>query len=177
MEKLDIILQGSFLTIFGLGTLITGKEGIGKSELALGLLSRNHQLIADDAPLFSYQDEKILGENPLPEHFISVRGIGLINVLLMFGPTSVKKTCFLDLIIHLDDKPTHPNSHLMGEVSSKDILGCLIPCVTIPIIKPRNLEVLVEVIVKNHLLKNYKDLIPVNSLNDWLQQKMDSDHS
>ena len=79
MEELQINLQGSFLSIFGIGTLITGEPGIGKSELALGLIERKHQLIADDATSFSKVGGKIIGSNPLPRPFLHLRYLNLLN--------------------------------------------------------------------------------------------------
>ena len=175
MADKEIVIHGTFLNIFSVGTLITGEPGIGKSELALGLIDRQHQLIADDAPIFKHQDSCIVGTNPLDRHFLSVRGIGLIDVELMFGPSRIKQSQELRLLIHLEQSPAkHALSHLQGEHFTKDVLRCLIPCVTIPIINPRNLELLVETIVKNYLLKVNKEIFPMMNFEELIQQKMES---
>lgn len=172
----EIILHGSFLNIFDVGTHISGEPGIGKSELALSLISKQHQLIADDSPTFSRQENIIIGHNPLPKQFLSIRGIGLIDVGAIFGPICILQSYPLQLIIHLQKKEMcHPLSHLEGEQSTKDILGCLIPCVTIPIINPRNLEVLVETIVKNYLLKVNKEITPLMRFEELLRKKMEKE--
>ncbi|MBA2654767.1 MAG: hypothetical protein H0U71_06840 [Gammaproteobacteria bacterium] len=171
----EIIVHGTFLNIYGVGVLITGEPGIGKSELALGLISRNHQLIADDAPYFSLENNCLIGKNPLKKVFLSVRGIGLIDVGLIFGQARVKMGHTLDLIIHLQlGEASNTIAHLKGQHSIKDILGCLIPCVTIPIIIPRNLEVLVEIIVKKYLLELNKEGASVGNFEELLQEKMET---
>lgn len=173
MNNKEIILHGSFLSIFGTGVLITGEPGIGKSELALSLLFRHHQFIADDAPLFSINQDKIVGRNPLPPlPYIAIRGIGLIDIHSLLGPTYIKQEGILELIIDLQEKMSDTLSHLEGETSTKDVLGCLIPSVTIPIIKPRSLEVLVETIVKTYLLKKNKGINPVGNFNELLLSTM-----
>lgn len=168
------ILQGTFLSIFGVGTLIQGRPGIGKSELALGLLDRKHSLIADDAPYFSIVENQLYGENLLDKAFLTIRGLGLIDVERIVGPSSHIKRYPLHLIINLQEGPlTNPYSDLEGEEIVKDIFGCLIPCVTIPIIKPRNLEVLVETIVKNYLIKISKEDLPVDKFQELLRRRME----
>lgn len=175
MPKNEIILHGTFLSLFGVGTHIMGDPGVGKSELALGLISRQHQLIADDAPLFSKEHKGIYGKNPLKKHFLCLRGIGLLDIGLLFGSSSTSEKHQLNFIIQLQAKESGTAiSHLIGEHSTKDILGCLIPCVTIPIITPRNLEIIVETLVKNFLANRNQD--PLDSFEELLQKKMELSH-
>lgn len=174
MEELQINLQGSFLSIFGIGTLITGEPGIGKSELALGLIERKHQLIADDATSFSKVGGKIIGSNPLPRPFLHLRGLGLFDICHLFGPGAIKSCQELQLIIHLQRfHDTAPINDKDQQITVKDLSGCLIPCETIPIINPRNLETLIEIIVKRHLLNINVDWLSKNSFDDLLQSKME----
>jgi HPr kinase/phosphorylase len=177
MPDQEVTLHGTFLNLFGVGTHIMGEPGIGKSELALALLYRHHQLIADDFPFFALVNHHVIGSNPFPRHFLSIRGIGLMDVPSLFGATSVLENQILSLIIHLQMGKTDALSHLEGEESTKDILGCLIPCLTIPIINPRNLPVLVETMVKIYLLKMRKEIPPVTHLEKLLREKMELGHS
>lgn len=171
----DQIIQGSFLRIFGVGTLIQGAPGIGKSELALSLLYQQHQLIADDAAIFSIREGQIRGCSPVTHQFLSIRGIGLIDPLLHLGPNSICAEASLDLIIKLAANPAMDYmAHLEGLNSVETHLGCLIPCVTIPIIEPRNLLILTQTIVKNYLIRHNKDDLPLVTIEKLLQQKMES---
>lgn len=175
----EIILHGNFVSVFGVGTLIMGEPGIGKSELALGLIQRQHQLIADDAPLFFRNGLIVMGKNPLKhQHFISIRGIGLFDVPVLFGPSSVQEQHPLDLIIKLQATKTIPTStSLTPEQTAESILECLIPSITIPIISKRNLEAIVETLVKNFLVtRNMENDPPLMRLEQKLQKKMELDH-
>lgn len=171
MEKY-ITLQGSFLSIFGLGTLITGQPGIGKSELAVALIERAHQLIADDVGDFELIDGKLIGKNSLPRPFLHLRGLGLFDICQLYGPSAIKASQELQLIIDLQEYPTQEVSDNYPR-SVKDISGCLIPCETIPIIIPRNLVVLTEIIVKRHLLNINQNWLANSSFEELLQQKME----
>ncbi len=172
MKKNNITLQGSFLSIFNTGTLITGKPGIGKSELALALIERNHQLIADDLTEFEIIDGKLIGQNPLPRPFIHLRGLGLFDISHLYGPSVIKASQELQLIIELRDVDSQELPEQCSQ-SLKDISGCLIPCETIPIIIPRNLVALTEIIVKRYLLNINQNWLANNSFEELLQQKME----
>lgn len=149
MTENELILHGTFLSIYGLGTFITGEPGIGKSELALSLISKGHQLIADDAPIFYRDENRIMGQSQLERPYLSVRGIGLIDIEQVFGCNSSTKKHELKFIIKLiKAKKTHAITHLEGQTSMEGLLGCLIPCRVIPISNARNLEVLVTTLVK-----------------------------
>lgn len=172
------MLQGSFLNIFNVGTLITGIPGIGKSECALLLLDRGHQIIADDAPLFERVHDRIIGSNPLPRPFLHVRSIGLVDVIAIYGTDSFKPSQELQLIIELKAyQGESSGGRVLDHQSTKDVFGCLIPIETIPIINPRNLEVLIETIVKRYLLKVNQECCSVASFDELLQQKMEQTHS
>lgn len=167
LQKTEIVIPGTFVNIFNVGILIIGEPGIGKSELALTLIAKNHQLIADDSPHFYLDNHKIMGKNQLPKHFLHVRGVGILDVCALFGPTCVLNNSELQLIIELET-PTEVPCALEANEFTKDLWGCLIPCVRIPIIKPRNLEVIIETIAKNHLLKINKDQLYAGSLDEVL---------
>lgn len=154
------LLHGVFLEVSGLGVLITGAPSAGKSELALELITRGHRLVADDAlEVFAVSPDTLEGRCPtLLLDFMEVRGLGVLNVRRLFGDTAVKQRKNLKLIVHLTlaDELTHnwqEIDRLNMAASTRNILGVNIPEVRIPVAVGRNLAVLVEVAVRNHILK------------------------
>ena len=151
--------HGVFLEVLGTGVLIKGDAGVGKSELALELITRGHRLVADDVVELKHVAPEILeGSCPtLIRDFLEVRGLGILNIRYLFGETAVKPQKNLKLIVEL----VHPQE--IGEVglnrldmvaSAEAILGVAIPKVRIPVAAGRNLAVLVEVAVRNQILKS-----------------------
>lgn len=153
-----ITLHGVFLEVLGIGVLITGASSIGKSELALELISRGHRLIADDAPEFTRKGHDILdGKSPtLLRDFIEVRGLGVLNIRDMYGENALKKNKYLRLIIHMERltaKDREKIDRLRGSWETKSILGVSIPQILLPVAPGRNLSVLVEAAVHSHILR------------------------
>jgi len=152
-EKLT--LHGVFMEVMGTGVLITGASSIGKSELALELLTRGHRLIADDAAEFSRIAPDVLN-GTCPEmlrDFIEVRGLGILNVRAMFGASSIKHNRNLRLIIVLQEMGEAAEmDRLHGSRRMRTIMEVEIPEVTLPVGPGRNLAVLVEAAVRNHIL-------------------------
>jgi HPr kinase/phosphorylase len=140
-------MHGVLLNIFGIGVLITGKPGTGKSELALTLIDRGHQLIADDAPEFSVQNGILIGTCPALLHgFLNIRNIGTINVKKIFNAKALKKSANLQLIINIDSGfPASAGN------DSEQLLE--IQNIKIPQIATKNNAILVETTVHNFLLK------------------------
>lgn len=150
------VLHGVFLEVSGLGVLITGDPSAGKSELALELVSRGHRLVADDAvEVYAVAPDILEGRCPaLLRDFMEVRGLGLINIRHLFGETAVKAKKNLKLIIHLTPADHwHEVDRLDMQAGRRDILGIIVPEVRIPVAVGRNLAVLVEVAVRNHILR------------------------
>lgn len=144
--------------MLGAGVLITGASSIGKSELALELITRGHRLIADDVPEFTRKGPDTLdGRSPsLLKDFIEVRGLGVLNVREMYGDNALKSHKYLRLIIHMERltaKDREKLDRLQGSWGIKTILGVKVPRILLPVAPGRNLAVLVEAAVQNHMLR------------------------
>jgi HPr kinase/phosphorylase len=151
-------MHGVFMDVLGLGVLITGESGVGKSELALELISRGHGLVADDVVEISRIAAKTLEGRcpPLLKDFLEVRGLGVLNIRVIFGETAVRPKMNLKLIVHLA-KPGQagaaPTERLPLHELTEDVLGLPIREVVIPVAAGRNLAVLVEAAVRNYILQ------------------------
>ena len=161
-RALDTILapsetrHGVLMDVHGVGTLLLGPSGIGKSECALFLVERGHRFVADDQVVLSLlPPEQILGRAPpLLRNHLEVRGIGIINVRDLFGATAVRSEKTLQLVVELcpwrDDEPF---DRLGLDDSVLDILGVPVPMLRIPVRPGRNMAVILEVAARNHILK------------------------
>lgn len=150
--------HGVFLDVLGVGVLITGDSGVGKSELGLELITRGNGLVADDVTeLFRISPETLEGRCPeLLRDFLEVRGLGMLNIRTMFGETSVRRKKSLKLIVHLHRPPGGDVSQLERlplNASYQEILGVKIRTVSIPVMAGRNLAVLVEAAARNFVLQ------------------------
>jgi len=149
-------LHGVMLDVLEIGVLITGHSSIGKSELALELISRGHGLVADDVvELQQIGPETIQGRcPPMLRDFLEVRGLGVLNIRSIFGETAVRPRKALRLIVHLEmhEYRVDPPDRLASRSGTQEILGVEIPTVTLAVAPGRNLAVLVEAAVRNHIL-------------------------
>ena len=154
----SIVKHGVFLDVFEIGVLITGHSGLGKSELALELISRGHSLVADDAvELHRTGPETLEGRCPIMlRDFLEVRGLGVLNIRHIFGETSIRPKKNLQLIISLvpaDDEYMKRLDRLSIRSETESILNVNVRSVTLPVAVGRNLAVLVEVAVRNFILQ------------------------
>ena len=150
--------HGVFLDVLGVGVLITGDSGVGKSELGLELITRGNGLVADDVTeLFRISPETLEGRCPeLLRDFLEVRGLGMLNIRTMFGETSVRRKKSLKLIVHLHRPLGGDVSQLERlpiDASYQEVLGIKIRTVSIPVVAGRNLAVLVEAAARNFVLQ------------------------
>jgi len=149
--------HGVFMDILGLGVLLTGESGLGKSELGLELISRGHGLVADDAvDIYRTSQTSLEGRCPeLLQNLLEVRGIGLLDIKAIFGETAVRRKMRVKLIVHLVRKETLERDfeRLPYEPLYEDILGLPVRKVVIAVDAGRNLAVLVEAAVRNTVLQ------------------------
>jgi HPr kinase/phosphorylase len=151
------IIHGVLIDILGLGVLIAGESGIGKSECALDLVVRGHRLVADDTVEVRRRSESIvIGACPeLTRHHMEVRGLGLINIRDLFGVASTRTSKRIELVVQLDRWDRDLEYDRLGvDDAAYELLGLKIPLIRMPVAPGRNLAILVEVAARNQLLRN-----------------------
>lgn len=150
-------MHGVFMDILGMGVMITGESGLGKSELGLELISRGHGLVADDAvDLYRINQTSIEGRCPeLLQNLLEVRGIGLLDIKAIFGETAVRRKMRLQLIVHLVRRETMERDYerMPHEPLYQDVLGVPVRKAVIQVVAGRNIAVLVEAAVRNTILQ------------------------
>jgi HPr kinase/phosphorylase len=152
-----IQVHGTLVDLYGLGVLIIGDSGLGKSESALELVTRGHRLIADDAVEIHLVEDQLFGSAPeLTRHLLEVRGIGIINVRDMFGVGAVGEDTQIGQVVRLFRlEPGVACERLGGDVRRWEILGVALPMVEIPVAPGRNLAVLLEIAARRQLLAHW----------------------
>ncbi|WP_174614264.1 HPr(Ser) kinase/phosphatase [Virgibacillus ihumii] len=149
-------IHGVLVDIYGVGVLITGQSGVGKSETALELVKRGHRLIADDSVEIRQEDYDRLIGNPPPliEHLLEIRGLGIINVMTLFGAGAVRSHKKISLIINLELWDSNKQYDRLGlDEETMKIMDVSLPKATIPVRPGRNLAVIIEVAAMNFRLK------------------------
>lgn len=150
-------MHGVFMDVLGVGVLITGESGLGKSELGLELISRSHGLVADDVVEFARIAPNVIeGRCPaLLQNLLEVRGLGLLDIRTIFGETAVRRKMRLNLIVHLIRRSTLEENYerLPLDAQFEEVLGLSIRKVVIPVAAGRNIAVLLEAAVRNTILQ------------------------
>jgi HPr kinase/phosphorylase len=152
----EVSLHGVLVDVFGVGVLLTGSSGIGKSECALDLVLRGHRLVADDVIQVKRSSGQLVGMSaPLTKHHMEVRGLGIINVMDLFGAAAVRDRKFLELVVEMVEwkRPDEHFDRLGIDEVHEEILEVAVPKVRLPIRPGRNVASIVEVAARNHLLK------------------------
>ncbi len=150
------VLHGVLLDVLGLGILIVGESGIGKSECALDLIVRGHRLVADDAVEIRRRAETILiGSCPeLTRHHMELRGLGVINVKELFGIASTRSSKRVELVVQLERWDQGRHYERLGlDDAYHEVLGLRIPLIRMPVAPGRNIAILIEVAARNQLLR------------------------
>lgn len=154
----QMMVHGSLADVYGVGVLLTGRSGIGKSEIALDLVERGHRLVADDVVMITRKGEGILigAGTDLVKHFMEVRGLGLIDVRSMFGIRAIRYHKRIEIVIELEEwKPNEDYTRTGLDDLNVNMLDVEIPLVRLPIFPGKNVTVIAEVISLNYLLKHY----------------------
>jgi HPr kinase/phosphorylase len=152
------VLHGSFVDVDGIGVLITGRSGIGKSEIALDLVERGHRLVADDVVMVTRKGEGILmgAGSDVVKHYMEIRGLGLIDVRSIFGIRSIRFQKRVEIIVELQEWRNDIEYTRTGlDHENISILGVSLPHIKLPIVPGKNITVIVEVIAMDYQLKHY----------------------
>ena len=169
--------HGDLVDVFGVGMLITGDSGIGKSECALDLVDRGHRLVADDLVKVLRRGTGILmgysaAKSPLLAHHIEIRGVGIVDVYSLYGIRAIRVQKRIEVDVQLVNWKQGMDYERVGiEDKLSEFLGVRIPLVTIPVIPGKNLALVLEVIAKNHILKVF-GYHPAKVFNDELMRVM-----
>ena len=166
-------IHGVLMDVYGVGTLILGPSGVGKSECALDLIVRGHRIVSDDLVVLHRRGEMVTGSSPeMTRYHMELRGIGIINVRDLFGISAVRITKDIDLVVHLDTWRKDKVYDRLGiDDSFYEILGISVPYVEMPVAPGRHLSVLVEVTARNQLLKA-KGYNPARALASELDRRL-----
>jgi HPr kinase/phosphorylase len=162
----EITLHGNLVDVFGIGVLILGESGTGKSECALDLVDRGHRLVADDVICIRKENQEVpIGEgDPSLRHHMEIRGLGIINIADLYGVSAIRHCQRVELVVQLEAWDAKKEYDRLGiDEHSYSLLGYEIPMVTIPVTAGRNIAILIEVAARNHLLK----LMGVHSARDF----------
>ena len=154
----QLSVHGSLVDVYGIGLLLTGKPGIGKSEVALDLVERGHRLVADDVVIATKRDASLLmgSGTDLVQHFLEVRGLGLVDIRAMFGIRAIRFQKRIEVVVNMqlwDPEKEYTRIHMVED--SHTILGVDLPMVQVPITPGKNITVICEVIAMNYLLRHY----------------------
>ncbi len=151
-------IHGSFVDVYGIGLLIVGRSGIGKSEIALDLVERGHRLVSDDVVTITRKGENILigTGTDLVKHFMEIRGLGLIDVQSIFGVRSIRFQKRIEVVVELMEwQPNGEFTRTGLDQATMNILDVEIPHIRLPIFPGKNVTVIAEVIALNYLSKHY----------------------
>jgi len=154
VTEVEPLIQGGLLSIFGFGVLITGASGIGKSELALALIDRGHQLVSDDVTLIRKEGKRLVGRAPDElSGLIQLHGCGIFNVKDLLGNKSCAVSSPLELIIQLNPDILYEKNPLEIERKQITLMDIALPQVTIPLPNGRNLTLIIELLVRKEIAK------------------------
>lgn len=160
-------LHGVLMDVYGIGILLTGESGIGKSETALELIKRGHRLVADDAVDIKCIDDVLYGTSPyITSGMIEVRGLGIIDIAALYGLSSILEEKTIDLVIHLGQWNDNEDYDRLGTDDSTDeILGINLKKIHLPIRPGRNTAVIIEAAAANYRYDFVSKLSPVETIN------------
>lgn len=168
-----VTLHGTFVDVYGIGVVLMGKSGVGKSECALELVERGHRIIADDMVIVKRIDESILmgSGSPMLKHHMEIRGLGIINVKELFGIRSVRDRKRVELMVFLEEWEQNKLYDRLGlEEQKYPILDIEVPSITVPVRPGRNIPIIVETAALNQRLKKV-GIYSARSLDENIQER------
>jgi HPr kinase/phosphorylase len=151
-------LHGSLVDVYGIGLLLLGKSGIGKSEVALDLIERGHRLVADDVVVVTKKGDGVLmgSGTELTQHMMEIRGLGIVDVRAMFGVRAIRFQKRVEVAVQMEVWDPEQEYTRLGMVDEYErVLGVDLPLVKLPIVPGKNVTVICEVVAMNHLLRHY----------------------
>ena len=167
-------LHGSLADVYGVGLLLVGQSGIGKSECVLDLVERGHRLVADDLVFVHRRGNDVLigRGHELQKHYMEIRGIGLVDIPAIFGIRAVRQQKRIEVIVHLEEWQQGQEVDRTGlDGETTEILGVSLPRITIALNPGKNITVVAEVIAMHHLLK-FSGIDPAERFNQALIKQM-----
>ncbi len=155
---LQTMLHGTMVDVYGIGILIAGKSGIGKSEVALDLVERGHRLVSDDAVILTKKNNVLMSSaTEMNKHFMEIRGLGIIDIMSMFGVRAIRYQKRLEVVLELSlwDEESQDIERTGLNQDTTSIMGVEVPLINLPITPGKNITVIAEVIAMNYLLRHY----------------------
>lgn len=170
--------HGSMVDVYGVGVLLVGKSGLGKSEVALDLVERGHRLVADDAVVINRKGDKVLiaSRNNIIDHFMEIRGLGVVDVKETFGIRAVRERKVVQIVVELLEWKNDGDYERLGlDSKTTKILDVEVPLVQLPINPGKNITVIVEVVALNYLLKQYSGYVAAEALEERIKKSIDGE--
>jgi HPr kinase/phosphorylase len=173
--------HGSMVDVYGVGVLITGKSGLGKSEIALDLVERGHGLVADDAVVIHRKGESTTltaRRNDIVDHFMEIRGLGVVDVKANFGIRAIRDIKDVQVVVELLEWNNEMAYERLGlDTKFIKILGVDVPLVQLPIFPGKNITVIIEVVALNFLLKRYSNYVAAEALTERIKNVISNEKS
>ncbi len=173
--------HGSMVDVYGVGVLLTGKSGLGKSEIALDLIERGHGLVADDVVVIRRKGESMVlnaKRNDIIDHFMEIRGLGVVDVKANFGIRAIRDVKEVQVVVELLEWNKELGYERLGlDTKCTKILGVEVPLVELPIFPGKNITVIIEVVALNFLLKRYSNYVAAEALTSRINDVINSDKS
>jgi HPr kinase/phosphorylase len=167
--------------VYGVGVLLTGKSGLGKSEVALDLIERGHGLVADDVVVVKRRGETnvlVASRNNIIDHFMEIRGLGVVDVRQNFGIRAIRDSKEVQVVVELLEWSKESEYERLGlDQKMVKLLGVDLPLVQLPIFPGKNITVIIEVVALNFLLKHYAGYVPAEALTERIRNVINKERA
>ncbi|MEI6847425.1 MAG: HPr(Ser) kinase/phosphatase [Chlorobiaceae bacterium] len=173
--------HGSMVDVYGVGVLIIGQSGIGKSEIVLDLVERGQGLVADDVVVISRKGESMTLQAKRHhniDHFMEIRGLGIVDVKANFGIRAIREVKDVQVVVELQEWNSEIGYERLGlDMKSTKILDVEVPLVQLPIFPGKNITAIIEVVALNCLLKKYSNYVPAEALSERIKKAINNDNT